>query len=56
MTYYEREYVTVTDARTALQNSGVYEWFEGIETDQVSEWMWRNHATPDEAAEHFDVA
>jgi hypothetical protein len=51
-------YETITDARTELQNSGVFEWFDFDVVDQqvVADWMWRNNATPEQAAEHFQVA
>lgn len=54
-------YESIQDAATALDNSGVVEWFyqAGFDTDekelQVHEWMWRNDATPEEAAHHFGV-
>lgn len=50
-------YETVTDAFNALINSGVIEWFDVDEYDlnEVAEWMWRNEATPDQAAEHYGV-
>ena len=51
-------YTTKTDARVALTNSGVYEWFDfdAIDEEAVIEYMYREHATPEQAAEHFEVA
>lgn len=47
-------YTTVTDARDALTNSGVIEWF-GDDTDlnAVAEYMYRNDATPEQAVAEF---
>ena len=49
---------SVNDAATTLTNSGVYEWFDfdSINEHDVVEYMYRNDATPESAAEHFDVA
>lgn len=48
-------YNTILDAKTDLQNSGVYEWFdfEDMSESDVVEWMYRNDATSDQAAEYF---
>lgn len=51
-------YNSINDAAVALTNSGVYEWFDFDtinETDVVS-YMYRNDATPEQAAEYFEVA
>lgn len=49
---------TVQDAKTALQNSGVYEWFdfETVSEKDVVEYMYRNNATPEDAAIKFNAA
>jgi len=51
-------YNSISDAATALDNSGVYEWFDfdAISERDVVEYMYRNDATPKQAAEHFVVA
>jgi len=51
-------YETVLDAKTELENSGVFEWFDFELTPKmdVAAWMWRNNATPEQAANHFQVA
>ena len=46
-------YTTIDDAKTALTNSGVVEMFEYEKLDEVAEWMWRNDATPEQAARKF---
>lgn len=48
-------YNSVNDAKTALVNSGVIEWFDFNQSDNVVEWMYRNDATPEQAAKHFSV-
>ena len=48
-------YQTITDAKNALANSGVYEWFDIKQLDDVIEYMYRNNTTPEEAAQHFGV-
>lgn len=48
-------YNTIQDAETALVNSGVFEWFDYDQLEDVAEWMYRNDATPEQAAEHFDA-
>lgn len=48
-------YQTINDAKTALTNSGVYEWFDLDRLDEVAEYMYRNNATPEEAAKHFNA-
>jgi hypothetical protein len=53
------KYDTLNDAYTALINSGCLEWFGDIPTDvnsHVVNWMYRNDATPEQAAEYFEVA
>lgn len=51
-------YETINDAKTALQNSGVYDMFdfEVVSEKEVVEFMYRNNATPDHTAAHFNVA
>lgn len=49
-------YTTATDARIALINSGVLEMFDYDSLTEVTEWMFRNDATPEQAAEHFEVS
>ncbi len=48
-------YNSVNDAKTALNNSGMVEWFEFDQLDVAAEWMFRNDATPEQAAKHFGV-
>ena len=54
-------YLTIKDAKTALDNSGVAEMFfdNGFDSDEkwneVHEFMWRNDVAPEQAAEHFKV-
>ena len=48
-------YTTVADAKTALENSGVFEWFDYDMLDEVAEWMYRNDASAEAAATHFGV-
>jgi len=45
------KYTTIDDAKTALGNSGVVDFFDYDELDEVAEWMWRNDATPEQAGE-----
>lgn len=55
----QEEYTSITDAHTALINSGVEEWFEFEQLDQDGEvvrWMYDNDATPEQAADHFGVS
>ena len=51
-------YTTVTDAMTELTNSGVFDWFDfdAVSEEEVAKWMFKNHATPEQAATHFDAA
>ena len=49
-------YQTINDAKNALTNSGVYEWFDLDMIDDVVEYMYRNNATPEDAAKHFNVS
>lgn len=51
-------YETIQDAKTELQNSGVYEWFDFdvVSEKDVVEFMYRNNATPEQAAVKFNVA
>lgn len=48
-------YNSINDAATALTNSGVYEWFdfELVNEHDVVEFMYRNDATPEKAAENW---
>lgn len=50
-------YNSMSDAKVALQNSGVFEWFDfdQLEEKAVYQWMYENDKTPEEAAKHFDV-
>ena len=48
-------YQTITDAKTALTNSGVYEWFDIEQLDDVVKFMYENDKSPEEAAQHFGV-
>lgn len=56
-------YATTMDARIALLNSGVYEWFDFKYNEngnsefenEVVEWLWLNDASPEQAAAHFGV-
>jgi len=48
-------YNSIQDARTELVNSGVIEMFDYEMLDEVIEWMYRNDATPLEAASHFNA-
>jgi hypothetical protein len=51
-------YNSINDAKVALQNSGVFEWFDFDEIPEktVYQWMYENDATPEQAAQHFGVA
>ena len=51
------KHATLNDAKTVYDNSGVCEWFydAGIDDADVIEWMYRNDASPAEAAKHFEV-
>jgi len=51
-------YNSINDAAAALTNSGVYEMFDfdAVAESDVVEYMYRNDATPEQAAEHFEVA
>ena len=48
---------TINDVKVALQNSGVYEWFDfdQVEEKAVYQWMHENDAVPEDAAKHFEV-
>jgi hypothetical protein len=49
-------YNSINDAETTLGNSGVFEWFEYEMLEAVAEWMYHEDATPEQAAEYFEVA
>ena len=50
-------YNSISDAKTALINSGVFEMFSctTIVLDDVYRYMYFNDATPDQAADYFEV-
>jgi len=48
-------YNSITDAKTTLDNSGVAEWFDYDSLEEVVSWMYNNDATPEQAAEYFEV-
>lgn len=50
------EYDSVREARMALQNSGLrHAPVDDIDQLEMAEWMWRNEASPEDAAIAFDL-
>jgi hypothetical protein len=48
-------YNSISDARTALLNSGVFEYFDYSELEMVWNYMYNTDCTPEEAAKFFGV-
>lgn len=51
-------YESVLDAKNAMTNSGVYEWFIDFNEDEMNEvyeYMWRYHMSPEEMADHYSL-
>ena len=48
-------YNSILEANTTLINSGVVEMFDFEMIDEVSEYMYKNDATPEQAAKYFNV-
>ncbi len=45
------DYGSVREARVVLQNSGIYHaTLDPCMHANMAEWMWRNHASPEDAA------
>lgn len=51
----DMKHETVKDARTALINSGVLEFFCDSDIERVARWMYQEEKSPEQAAEVFGV-
>lgn len=50
------DYGSVGEAQVALQNSGIgYAALDKYDQTDMAEWMWRNDASPEEAAIAFGL-